>query len=293
MKFSDRANSIYADLHCHTNSSDGVLSPIQLVSKAEKSGLSVISITDHDTTEAHVILRSAEYNGPVKVLTGIEISCMEGDHEIHLLGYGINPESVELTKYIKLFRDDRDGRATEILSRLRFLGVRISINEVYDTAGSAPIGRPHIASVLIANGYASDISDAFIKYLDKRAPAYVPRRQYTLTEGVDLIHIAGGIAIVAHPGKDYFEPAALLRLLKSRVDGIEAWHPSHSEQTTRFYQTLARQHKLHVTGGSDFHGTKPNDERTFGAIGLTREAFHALNLVFDQVTSRERIANDA
>lgn len=267
---------IYADMHCHTTCSDGRLTPYELIDKAEKAGLQALAITDHDCIDAHHILKNDGYNGPVRVITGIEISCYEHGREVHMLGYHMRSDNKRLAELSAEFRLDRSRRAHEMVDRLQRIGVNISYAEVEEAAGKAPIGRPHVAGVLVRRGFVQTIQKAFDTYLDTGRPGYVTRSPYAVKDAVDLIHGAGGVASVAHPSKTYTDPRLFLSLMATGLDGIEVYHPSHWHVTREYYRVLALQHGLLITGGSDYHGTRDYDERNFGVFGVPVDLFERI-----------------
>ena len=279
--------SLIGDLHSHTNRSDGLLTPLELVVKAEQAGMTALAITDHDNMDAIRILREGGYNGPLHLVEGIEISCFEAGREVHLLAYYLDPNNEEIQKYELFFRGDRERRAREMVDRLRASRVQISFEEVAESAGKAPIGRPHVANVLVYRGFVHSIQQAFDIYLDIGKPAYVSKSPFSVSEATQMVHRAGGITSVAHPGRHYAEPHTFLTLMATGIDGIEVYHPSHWYVTREYYRVLCEQHGLLVTGGSDYHGSRDYDERNFGAFGITAEH---LELIQTRVT-RFRIQN--
>lgn len=263
--------SLIGDLHTHTNRSDGLLTPHELVVKAEQAGMVALAITDHDNMDAFRMLRADGYNGPLHLVEGIEISCFEAGREVHLLAYYLDPDNEEIQKYEAFFREDRERRAREMVDRLKVARVNISFDEVAESAGKAPIGRPHVADVLVKRNIVSSIQAAFDAYLDVGKPGYVSKSPFPVSEAVQMVHRAGGITSVAHPGRHYADPRSFLTLVATGIDGIEVYHPSHWYVTREFYRVLSEQHGLLVTGGSDFHGSRDYDERNFGAFGVTAE----------------------
>lgn len=265
------APSLIGDLHSHTNRSDGLLTPMELVVKAEQAGMTVLAITDHDNMDAFRMLRDGGYNGPLNIIEGIEISCFEAGREVHLLAYYLDPDNEEIIKYEKFFRSDRERRAREMVERLQASRVTISFEEVVESAGKAPIGRPHVANVLVNRGIVSSIQQAFDVYLDVGKPAYVTKSPFSVSEAVQMVHRAGGVTSVAHPGRHYADPRLFLALVATGIDGVEVYHPSHWHVTREFYRLLSEQHDLLITGGSDYHGTRDYDERNFGVFGITAD----------------------
>lgn len=269
-------NPIIGDLHAHTLRSDGVLSPIELVTKAEQAGFSVLAITDHDNMDAIRILRDGGYNGPLQLIEGIEISCVERGREVHLLAYYLDADNLEIQEYEKFFRSDRERRGREMVDRLKSVRVPISFDEVADVAGKAPIGRPHVADVLVRRGFVSSIQQAFDVYLDTGKPGYASKSPFPVTAAVEMVHRAGGVTSIAHPGRYYTDPQAFISLVDTGVDGIEVYHPSHWYVTREYYRVLSEQHGMLITGGSDFHGTREYDERNFGTFGITPDHLNAI-----------------
>lgn len=269
---------IHADLHSHTTCSDGTLLPNLLLEKAVQKGLKAIAITDHDTMNAHRVLEREGVGEDIRVIPGIELSCYEHGRDIHLLGYFLDANNAELQRYEAEFREDRDRRAREICEKLRSLSIGISFSEVEDHAAGAPIGRPHIAAVLVKRGVVASIQKAFDHYLDSSKPAYVARSPFSVREGAQLIQQAGGVAVVAHPGRTFTDPRLFIALVASGLDGIEVFHPSHWNVTREYYRTLAIQHRLVITGGSDYHGSRDYDENNFGTFGVTEELFDLLHI---------------
>lgn len=267
----------YADLHSHTTCSDGLLSPEQLLTKARSIGLQAIAITDHDTMQAHRLIRQMNETNDIRVIEGIEISCSEGGREIHILGYHLDPDNDELHAYEAEKRDERANRARQMVEKLNALKIPISFDEVTVIASGATIGRPHIAAAMVRNGSVSSIQKAFDSYLDSSRPAYVPRPTFTVRQAVTLVRNAGGVAIVAHPARTYMDPRLFLALIASGIDGIEVYHPSHWSVTREYYRMLAVKHGLLITGGSDFHGSRDYDEKNFGLFGATEEMTDSLH----------------
>lgn len=269
--------SLFADLHSHTTCSDGRLEIPDLVSKAVNVGLQALAITDHDTMEAHRWLRREGMPEDLLVVPGIEFSCNEFGRDVHILGYFLDPDHEELQRYEHEFRQDRESRARSMVSQLQGLGVKVTFDDVMDQAKTAPIGRPHVAAALIERGSVRTIQEAFDKYLDYGKPGYAARSPFHIREAVQLIRDAGGVSVVAHPHRTFTDPTLFLSLIATGLDGIEAYHPSHWPVTREYYRTLATQHRLLITGGSDYHGTRDYDEQNFGTFGVTQDLFEAVH----------------
>lgn len=251
------------DLHAHTTASDGSLAPEELVRLAKQQGVATLAVTDHDTVAGLQRAIAEGAQAGVEVIPGIEISCLYGKTELHVLGYFINPDDPHLAPALITYQASREERNPRIVQRLQDLGCPLTYAEVKAAAGAATVGRPHIAQALVRRGYVRSVSEAFDRYLADDAPAYVPRPLPSPAEAIGLIRRIGGIPVLAHPVytsrlKEPFEQVcATLKALG--LLGIEALYSSHSRQQTDRYRSIAKNHGLLVTGGSDFHGgAKPN-----------------------------------
>ena len=189
----------YIDLHLHSTQSDGSSSPTQVVQRAAELGLSAISLTDHDSVAGVQEAQNIGRDIGVEVIPGTELSVQEAGMDIHILGYFIDPENPELLAYLQKFQDARRDRAEKIVARLNRLGVRITMAQVLYKAGDGAIGRPHVADVLVEEGFVFSHDHAFQKYLGYGKPAYQSKFVLTLREAVEVIHAAGGLASLAHP----------------------------------------------------------------------------------------------
>lgn len=242
----------YIDMHVHTTASDGGLTPMEVVDYAIKKELAGIAITDHDTIDG--LQEAIEYGNSkgLAVIAGVELSTEYGDEEIHILGYRIDITNRKLTDTLAILKNERSIRAAKIIERLRELYINITLDEVRAIAKEGVLGRPHVGQILIEKGIVKSIGEAFEKYLGKGCPAFVPRYKISPFEAIDLIKRAGGIAIMAHPG--LVKGLNIMEdLISYGIDGIEAFHPDHTEEECCFFEKVARQNNLYVTGGSDFH----------------------------------------
>jgi len=246
------------DLHTHSVFSDGTATPSELVELALERQLTGLALTDHDTTEGvDEFLRVADSKN-LPAISGLEISTLYQGISLHILGYGIDPDNPALCKWLAQLQQGRLERNQCILEKLNKLGIDISAEEVARVSAHGQTGRPHIARLLMAKGYAKNMNEAFRRYLGKHKPAWCRRLSYTASQSIDIIHQAGGIAVLAHPGQ--LDPAMLkqpqlIRELKERkLDGLEVFHPSHPKKTQKRLHTLAQKYDLLITGGSDYHG---------------------------------------
>jgi len=255
----------YADLHLHTDQSDGKMTPEKVVSESNCIGLSAIAITDHDMLDGiePAILAGKKYG--VEIIPGLELSAKYANEEIHILGYFIDWKNKKLQNRLHEFRESRYNRALKIMNKLRDMGVQIELNDIINQTESSYIGRPHLAAALVKNGYADSISEAFYRFLGNYAPAYVPKEVFSPSEAIDMIIDAGGIPILAHPGM--VKVNILDELIENGLMGIEAFHPYHTVELMDYYSRIAKDKNLLVTGGSDFHGFE-NNKKALGTVRL-------------------------
>jgi predicted metal-dependent phosphoesterase TrpH len=255
------------DLHTHTTESDGTLSPAELMDAAASIGLEAIAITDHDTFSGYDAAIPEAAKRSVNLLCGIEISTAWGkpkERTVHLLAYFLDsPPAAEFRAWLAGMQAARRDRNVRLAARLRELGMDIRLEEA-EALGRNMTGRPHFARVMVSKGYARDLRDAFDRFLDESAIAYVDRDEPMFEEAVQRVAAAGGIASLAHPvrlgSRDATEEERTIgRMVEMGLPAIEVWHSDHSPTDTLRYLKLARKFNLRATGGSDFHGeVKPN-----------------------------------
>lgn len=264
------------DLHLHSTCSDGAYSPPRLVEMAKAVGLAAIAIADHDNIDG---IAEAVMTGPlfdVEVLPAVELSVSwQGFDDIHLLGYCFDYHQPALCEALEDFRNFRESRNERILDRVNELlhqegRAAIDFSEVLQQA-EGTLGRPHIAMLLVAKGYARDMEDAFQHYL---VPCNMPKRFFPLDQAIDLIHNAGGVTSLAHPPYITTDRKELMRLLDLFIplglDGIEAYSNRATNDDIDWYISQARRRDLLITGGSDFHGTEGGEILLGGLRGNLR-----------------------
>ncbi|HXZ85305.1 MAG TPA: PHP domain-containing protein [Myxococcota bacterium] len=267
------------DFHTHTRVSDGSLSPAELVQRAAHNRLCGLALTDHDTVDGVAEARAEGERAGVEVLAGIELSVNEanGARAMHVLGLGLDHGDPALRARLAQLRASRETRAARIVAHLRAAGIELELSAVEAQAGGGSIGRPHVARALVELGAARDVEDAFARYLRRGRPAYEPNAPLSAREAIELVHAAGGVAVLAHPplsaGID--APGGLEafveRLLPLGLDGLEVWHPNHKPTQVRRLRRLAQAHGLLETGGSDFHGAdRPEIDVGRGRAGKLR-----------------------
>lgn len=268
---------IEADLHTHTTCSDGVLSPAELVRKADQRGIKVLAITDHDSISGYAQGREAADELGLELIAGVELSVQFHRRELHLLGYEFDVNHEALQNYLDYFSEKREDRAKAILDKLYTMGYRLDYETIRSQHPDAAIGRPHIARALVDAGYVKNTGRAFARYLGDRRPADVPKELPPAQKAIEVLHQAGGIAILAHPGH-WVSDHEVNDLHQVGLDGVEIIHPSHTEMLTDFYARVATKLHLIASGGSDYHGKRAEDESNFGKIGLTHEQFQRFRL---------------
>ena len=249
------------DLHTHSSVSDGTDAPGELVRKALAAGLDVVALTDHDTFDGFDEAAAEGERLGLGVVGGMELSCSRLGSSVHVLAYGADPASPALAAEMARVRDGRLGRLAGVLRKLAELGVPVSEAEVMVQVGNSPsVGRPHIADALIAAGHVRDRQEAFDRFLADGGPAHVHRYTIALDRGIDLVHEAGGLAVIAHPwgrGREQLLPASVLQGLvrDHKLDGLEVDHQDHDSDIRRRLRALAENLGLLATGSSDYHGT--------------------------------------
>ena len=255
----------YVDLHVHTSYSDGSFTPAEVVRRAVNLGLSALAITDHDGVDGNAEAFAEGAQNGLEVIPGVEMSCNFTPKNVHIIGLFIDPTEERLAATLEEVREYRRLRNPKVLEKLAELGMPIALEEVAAKAKGRTLGRPHIAEVMVEKGYVADFQEAFEKYLAHKKPAYVHRRRITAEEGIDLIHGAGGLAFLAHPGI-YALPARITenmiyKLTRAGLDGVEVYYSDHLPTDTAFLRRIVEEYDLLATGGTDFHGdTKPGIE---------------------------------
>ncbi len=257
-----------ADLHTHSTASDGAASPACLVEQARAAGLAAVALTDHDTVSGVAAARVAAARLDIEVIAGVELSAVEDDGEVHILGLHLMTAET-LEPMLEQLREARVRRAVTMLELLNALGVPVTMGDVMTQAGTAAVGRPHVARALIATGWAKDERDAFDRFLGGGRPAYVAKQRLPIVDAVRMIHDAGGVAVLAHPGRQG-TLARLTALRNAGLDGVEVRHPSHSAEDEARLAAIAGALALLPSGGSDWHGAM-DGPRVLGAVSVPAE----------------------
>lgn len=265
------------DLHLHTTASDGRLSPEALVRRAASAGLTVISVTDHDTTAALAEAGAAARHCGLRLVTGIEVTAVEDGRDVHILGYFFDPASEPLAAFLRAQRADRVERVREMAARLRALGCDIDEDPIVARAADAgrSIGRPALADALVDAGHAASRDEAFARWLAHGRPAFVPRRGAAAARVVGVIREAGGITSFAHPGLLRVD-TLIAPLVSDGLDAIEVWHSDHAAVDREHYAGLSERLGLARSGGSDYHGDGGRREQALGTVTLPPDEFARL-----------------
>lgn len=271
------------DLHTHSDRSDGVLSPADLLETAHRHGVRALALTDHDTLEGFEEASERGRALGIDVLAGVELSVSEddGQRQLHLLGYGVSPDPGPLRDELERLRVAREQRAERSLAALRAHGIELDPTRVREIAGAGTIGRPHLARALVEAGHCSNLDDAFVRFLRTGRPAYVPAPGLSARDAIALVHQAGGVASLAHPplsiGIDREGGLEKLvgRLVALGLDGLEVDHPKHTPKQRKRLARWCREHGLLETGGSDFHG-EGHPERRLGRARDGRPVPHSV-----------------
>ena len=259
-----------ADLHLHTIYSDGTLTPTEVIKLCYSKGLSIISIVDHDNIQG---LEEAEdtanlYN--IEVIPGVELSSNLNQKEVHILGYFIDRKNTKLNEYLDYFREERKKRAERIIRKLNLLDINIELDSILQKTVLGSIGRPHVAYALLENGYINTYEEAFDKYIGVNGPAYEAKIHFSPEDAIKLISQAGGLSFLAHPNRTFNE-SELKYLIEIGIDGIEVFHPAHTNERISYFKGITSEYFLLESGGSDFHGTKKNDLELIGSYTISEK----------------------
>ena len=243
----------FADLHLHTQFSDGKFTPEELAGHGARLGFAALALTDHDSVEGCARMAAACAAADIEFIPGAELTAEYEHMELHILGYFLDTQNQKLLTEIAKFQAVRQNRIREMVVLINEQGVPLEADSVFALANCKSPGRPHVARAMVKAGLVSNLDEAFERFLKKNRPAWVPKAKVSALEGINLIHQAGGLAVMAHPGlnrTDEIIPA----LADAGLDGIECFHTKHSTATSGRYLEIADKFNLLVTGGSDCHG---------------------------------------
>ncbi len=266
-----------ADLHAHSHYSDGLLPPARLAQAAAAAGLDIVALTDHDTTAGVVEMNAACAGCGVRNLPGVEISAFDRC-DVHILGYNIDCENAALSAFLSAMAAARAERIGRIADKLAGYGMPIDFDALKRSAAGS-LSRGHLARALLEKGYETDFKACFDKWLNPGCPCYLPQTRALPEEAIDIIHAAGGAAVLAHPVRlrmpDRDKAALIARLARAGLDGLEAVYKDSPESSVAFFRTLAADNGLFVTPGGDFHAPdtqclypRPLDPDAARALGV-------------------------
>ena len=262
----------YADLHIHSNYSDGIKSPEEIINTAIKENIKYISITDHDSISSQYVTKN-NYK-EINIIPGIELSTEYKEMELHILGYFMDIDNNELQELAKELNTQRIKRVEDILFKLNKYDIKLDIEDLAIDI-DATVGRSHVANARVKKGYFDNYKSAFRNFLIQGKPGYVKGFRLNYKDCIDVINKAGGVAILAHPGQIYrkIEVENILKELRCfGLKGIEVYHPSHSQGDINKFFNLSKKYKLCITGGSDYHGKALGyDNLSIGSYGLNEE----------------------
>ncbi|MFN0065361.1 MAG: PHP domain-containing protein [Chlamydiales bacterium] len=262
-----------ADLHCHSNCSDGSDSPQELIDIALKEGLCGLSITDHDTIRAYETAVPYAAEKGLLLLSGVEFSSSHAEEPIHILGYAFSLQAEPLQALCRKHRMRRRERNLEILANLKRMGITIEEEEL-GSSDTHTVGRPHIALLLIERGEVSTVQEAFARYLGEEKPAYASGEIISIDETIKAIHQSGGKAILAHP-QLIKRKRVFRKMLEMPFDGLEGYYAHLALDQEERYLDIAKERGFLITGGSDYHGAvKPNNR--LGSSWVDQETFTTL-----------------
>ena len=276
------------DLHSHTLHSDGDRSPEHLLAEAAAAGVTVLSVTDHDTVSGIEECRIAASRHGVRLIPGIELSCELHGREVHILGHFLDATSPALGRLATSMLGERRERMERMVQRAQEQGLSgITMERVIAASGGENLGRPHLARALVDCGHASSIKDAFDKFLKTRGSLWVDRRRLTIAEAVSIVRGAGGTSSVAHPGANGVSRQELRGLAEAGVDAVEAHHPEHPPNQAEAYEKWAAELGMLVTAGSDYHGPTVQPGRKLGDRWLAADRFAALEARASRSSARD------
>lgn len=285
-----------ADLHLHSNHSDGNWSPDELVEHAVKSKMKVIALTDHDTVSGVPFAQEAARQignrsladskgmpgySQLEIIPGVEINTLWHDdqgnpHDVHILGHFICVRNDELLMFLQRQREARAAQAKEMVEKFAATGVPVTMEMVEELAGSSPIGKPHITKAIVSAGGVGNIFEAYNTIFKPSSPFYVKRKSASPLDAVKAIATAGGVATIAHPGDGEHVEPMIRELQKAGLNGIEVYHRFHSEELITKHLRLAEQLDLIVTGGSDCHGPFEEHPSLMGTMHVPPDAVERL-----------------
>jgi predicted metal-dependent phosphoesterase TrpH len=243
----------FADLHLHTLFSDGTFTPEELAARGKEVELVAMALTDHDTIEGCARMAVACQALGIEFIVGTELTAEFEAHEVHLLGYFLDPNNPMLLAEMHKFQSVRKNRIYEMVAQLNKMNIPLRAETVFALANCQSPGRPHVARALVQEGLCPSMEEAFDRFLKKGRRAWVPKCKISALDAIALIHQAGGLAVMAHPGLNHCDEI-IPTLAEQGLEGIECFHTKHTPKMSKHYLGVAARLNLLVTGGSDCHG---------------------------------------
>lgn len=270
-----------ADLHVHTTSSDGSLSPEEAIKLAKSKNLSAVSITDHDTIEGYRLAKPIADELGVELIPGVEVTTTFHEKEAHILAYFFETDTSYFEDFLNAQKNSRVDRIKGIIDTLNDQKIEVEYHEVWAEANGANLGRPHIAKVLIDKGYVSGMNEAFKLYLSNEKLGDIKNNYPSSKEVIKMIKNVGGAAILAHPGRLY-TAEEVEEFISLGVDGLECIHPSHNYRRQEYFSQLCEKRSLLKTGGSDYHGGFESGHTNVGIIAIPYKYVTSMKRMTDQ-----------
>ncbi|HYI26155.1 MAG TPA: PHP domain-containing protein [Thermomicrobiales bacterium] len=270
------------DLHNHTTASDGLLSPAALVELASRRGIGVLGVTDHDTLAGLAPAIAAAAPTGVTLVPGVELSTTIPGPEIHILGYFVDPGDASLTSALDRLSSDRVDRIGNVVRLLNEAGYPVRLDDVMAEAHGGSIGRPHVARALIEIGAATDMNDAFARFLRRGTVGWWPRSPFTAEEAVGLLRDYGAVPVLAHPFSTGDPEGVANRLIPAGLRGIEVYYGAYDDEQRRALRRIADTSNLIPTGGSDYHGPAFREGRELGTVDVPGEVWERLSQAWQE-----------
>lgn len=271
------------DLHTHTTASDGQDTPAELVNFAVQQGISVLGVTDHDTVEALAQVQRHADEAGITLIPGVELSTTVDRAEVHVLGYFVDINDDGFTGALAELAANRVSRIERMIEKLHGLGYHIDGDSILAQADFGTIGRPHVARALIEIGAATDVSDAFDRFLKAGRPGYIPRDPFLPEDAVKLLADHGAIPTLAHPYSTRDIEGTLKRLVPAGLRGFETYYAEYSPEQHTELRSIADSWGLIPTGGSDYHGVGFREGRILGSAPVPAEVAERLFAAHEQV----------
>ncbi len=283
--------TMFADLHLHTNFSDGTYTPEELALQAARHGLSGVALTDHDTVEGCTRMAAACAQAGLEFIPATELTAELDGNELHLLGYFVDTQNPKLLHEMARFQNVRQNRIREMVARLNEQEIPLQAEVVFALANCRSPGRPHVGRALVQGGFCASMDEAFERFLKKNRPAWVPKFKISARDAIELIHQAGGLAVMAHPGLNRTDEI-IPELVAAGLDGIECFHTKHSASQAGRYTRMAKEFDLAITGGSDCHGLSKG-KPLIGTVRLPYEHVERLKAALDRRQSKTSVPHSA